>query len=40
MTWERFLLAVEYYLVMFGVPGLVIALFVLYVYLKERFWRL
>jgi len=35
----RFLLALEYYFVLFGMPGLVITLFVLYVYLKERYKR-
>lgn len=40
MTWQKFLSAVEYFLVMFGVPGFVIAMFVLYVYLRERYKRL
>lgn len=40
MTWEKFLRAVEYYFLLFGVPGFVIAMFVLYVYLKDRQKRL
>ena len=40
MTWEGFLSFVEYYFVTLGVPGFVITLFVLYVYLKERYKRL
>lgn len=40
MTWERFLLAAEYYSVMFGVPGFIVAMFVLYVYFRDRHKRL
>lgn len=40
MTWREFLSFVEYYFATLGVPGLVIACFVLYVYLKERYRKL
>jgi hypothetical protein len=40
MTWQEFLSALEYYFVLYGAPGFVIAMFVLYVYLKEKYKRL
>ena len=40
MTWQKFLSAVEYYFVIYGAPGFVIAMFVLYVYVKDRHKRL
>jgi len=40
VTWQNFLSAVEYYFVIYGAPGFIIAVFVLYVYLKERYKRL
>ena len=40
MSWQKFLGALEYFFVLFGVPGFVIAMFVLYVYVKERHKRL
>jgi hypothetical protein len=40
MTWREFLSFVEYYFVLYGAPGFVIAMFVLYVYVKDRHKRL
>lgn len=40
MLCQRFWLVLEYYFVLFGMPALVISLFVLYVYLKDRYKRL
>ncbi len=38
--WQKFLSALEYYSGVCGVPGFIIAMFVLYVYVKERYKRL
>ena len=38
--WQKFLSAVEYFLVIYGAPGFIIAMFVLYVYVKDRRKRL
>jgi hypothetical protein len=37
VAWQKFLRALEYYFVRFGAPGFVVATFVLYAYLKERY---
>ncbi len=38
--WQEFLSAVEYFFVLYGAPGFIIAMFVLYVYVKDRRKRL